>query len=259
MAGIYAHYRFGLAMLDVLPGDFLRTVRRFRGLYDVGLHGPDVFAYYKPLLKTKYGDLYRKYHSQSGREFFTRVCRSLRLEPAEAGRAYLYGVLANYCLESALGSFLAKQEAQGISRKEIEREFDRYLLELDGKRDAGKWDLSTHMHLTAGEYETAAKFYPPATEATFRMSLHNMALVTKVRAVPDGHRRNALQAGITLLKQEDKGLLMREAPNPRCAQFNEPLMDLYAQAEAQFPVLLEQIGAHLTYNAPFDNEFDPTF
>lgn len=259
MAGIYAHYRFGLAMLDVLPGDLLRTVRRFRGLYDVGLHGPDVFAYYKPLLRTRSADLYRKYHNQSGKEFFARVCRSLRLEPAEAGRAYLYGVLANYCLESALGSFFKEQEALGFSRKEIEREFDRYLLEQDGKLATGKWDISTHMRLTSGECETAAKFYPPATEAVFRLSLSNMALVTKVRAVPDGHRRNALQAGITLLKQEDKGLLINEAPNPKCAHLNEPLMELYRKAQERYAVLLEQISAHLTYNAPFDDEFDPTF
>lgn len=259
MAGIYAHYRFGLAMLDVLPGDLLRTVKRFRGLYDVGLHGPDIFAYYKPLLKTKSGDLYRKYHSQSGREFFTRVCRGLRLEPAEAGRAYLYGVLANYCLESTMGSFWEEQAAKGISRGEVEREFDRYLLTLDGKLVSGKWDISTHMHLTAGECETAAKFYPPATESVFRLSLANMALVTKVRSVPDGRRRNALQAGITLLKQDDKGLLVNEKPNPKCQHLNEPLMALYTKAEERFPVLLEQISAHLTYNAAFDSEFDLTF
>jgi hypothetical protein len=257
MAGSYAHYRFGLAMLDELPGDLLRSVKRFRGLYDVGLHGPDIFAYYKPLLRS--ADLHRKYRNQSGKEFFTRVCRSLRLEPAEAGRAYLYGVLANYCLESTLGDFLRQQADKGVSRGEIEREFDRYLLVLDGKASTGKWDISAHMHLTAGESSAVAKFYPPATENTLRLCLHNMALVTKVRAVPDGHRRNALQAGITLLKQDDKGFLVADAPNPKCTQLNEPLLELYRQAEARFPVLLEQISAHLTYNAPFDSEFDPTF
>lgn len=259
MAGIYAHYRFGLAMLRVLPGDLLRSVKRFRGLYDVGLHGPDIFAYYKPLLKTKSGDLYRKYHSQTGREFFTRVCRSLRLEPVEAGRAYLYGVLANYCLESTMGSFLREQESKGISRREIEREFDRFLLSRDGKTNDGTWDITTHIHLTAGECETVAKFYPPATENTLRLCLGSMVLVNKVRSVPEGQRRNVLQAGITLLKQEDKGLLMNDTPNPNCIHLNEPLMELYTQAEARFSVLLEQISAHLTYNAAFDSEFDPMF
>lgn len=257
MAGTYAHYRFGLAMLDVLPGDLLRSVKRFRQLYDVGLHGPDIFNYHKPLLKSV--DIGKKYRNQSGREFFGRVCRSLRLEPVEAGRAYLYGVLANYCLESTMGEFLRQHAGKGVTRGDIEREFDRYLLEKDGKVSTGNWDISNHMHLTAGEAATAAKFYPPATESTVRMCLHSMALVTKVRSVPDGHRRQALQAGITLLKKDDKGLLVADAPNLKCARFNEPLMELYTQAESRFYLLLEQISAHLTYNAPFDSEFDSTF
>ena len=77
MPAAYAHYRFGAAMLNAMPGDISRSVKRYRRLYDVGLHGPDLFFFYNPLISTKAGKLGGKFHSQTGQEFFTRVCRSI--------------------------------------------------------------------------------------------------------------------------------------------------------------------------------------
>ncbi len=97
-------------MLQNMPADIRRTVNRFRRLYDVGLHGPDPFFYYNPIMHTKVGDLGHKTHKLSGREFFERVCRSIRLEPSEAAEAYLYGVLCHYCLYSVGHPFIKEMD-----------------------------------------------------------------------------------------------------------------------------------------------------
>ena len=52
MPSNYAHYRFAAHMLPLLPGDVRRPVQRYRRLYDIGLHGPDIFYYYFPALKS---------------------------------------------------------------------------------------------------------------------------------------------------------------------------------------------------------------
>ena len=108
----YAHYRFGTAFLPELPGDVRRTVQRFRGLYDMGLHGPDIFFYSGPLLKTNAGFLGIKFHEQTGRAFFSRVCRMTRMEKSEAGLSYLYGLLCHYCLDSVIHPFVAEKVAE---------------------------------------------------------------------------------------------------------------------------------------------------
>ena len=46
MPSVYAHYRLGVALLPTFPADARRTIQRFRRLFDVGLHGPDIFFYY---------------------------------------------------------------------------------------------------------------------------------------------------------------------------------------------------------------------
>lgn len=48
MPANYAHYRFGVKAIPLLPAEMQRTVRRFRRLYDMGLHGPDLFFSISP-------------------------------------------------------------------------------------------------------------------------------------------------------------------------------------------------------------------
>lgn len=260
MPSVYAHYRFGAAMIPVLPGDIRRTVKRFRQLYDVGLHGPDIFFYYNPILKSKTGSLGSRFHRQSGRDFFTRVCRSLRLDPAEAGQAYLYGVLTHYCLDSVCHPYIKETaEATGLTHARIETEFDRFLLELDGKTPPHTQDLSPHIRLTAGECDTVAKFYPPASTGVVRDAVRNMAFFVRLLAAPEGARRTLLRKGIPLAGKSREDMLMTEQADPRCAAMNTELFSLYEKAECLFPELLEQVAAHLTYNATFGAEFTADF
>lgn len=258
MPAAYAHYRFGAALLPTMPADARRTVQRFRSLFDVGLHGPDIFCYDTPLLKTKTGFLGIKFHEQTGREFFQRVCRMARLERSEAALAYLYGVLCHYILDSHCHPFIAQQETQA-GQGEIEAEFDRFLLEKDGKVPPCSQDLSPHLRLTPGECETVAKFYPPASAGEVRRCLGNMASMVRFLTMPEGARRTLTEKGLKLVAPELLGLILPLQANPRCASLDGALLECYQQAEKQFPEMLSQLQSHMTYNALFGQEFDRIF
>lgn len=260
MPYIYAHYRFGVAMLPGLPGDVRRTIGRFRRLFDVGLHGPDIFMY-NPLLRKGSGESPAvKYHKQSGKEFFQRVCRVARLERSEAAQAYLYGVLCHYALDAACHPFILEQEALGPAKHlEMEAEFDRFLLDLDGKRPPESQDLSPHLRLTPGECETVAKFYPGITARGVELSIAGMARCTKLMAAPDGARRTVLRKSLETLAPGISGLLMTVGPNPRCVNLDKSLLQLYDRAAEEFPELLTQIQAQLTYNGSLGEEFARQF
>ncbi|MBQ7800919.1 MAG: zinc dependent phospholipase C family protein [Oscillospiraceae bacterium] len=260
MPSHYAHYRFGTQVLATLPADVRRPIQRFRRLYDVGLHGPDLFFYHNFLAKDTVVALGLKYHHQTGREYFTRVCKRLRLEPTEAGIAYLYGVLAHYCLDSVCHPFVLEQTAGGmISHTELETEFDRYLLTLDGKEQPHTFDNSRHMKLTRGECVTVSEFYPPATPDNVLRSLKSMTWFTKNTAVPEGAKRGALKKGLSLTNPAVRGMLMPTRPNRACAALDEPMLALYEQAVALYPKLVEQLMAHMTYNAVLGDDFGKTF
>jgi hypothetical protein len=80
MPSHYAHYRFGVKALELLPEDAKRAVRRFRSLYDAGLHGPDIFFYHNFLIRDKYAALAREYHFPGDREAVRQQAIAAALE-----------------------------------------------------------------------------------------------------------------------------------------------------------------------------------
>ena len=260
MPSHYAHYRFGSQVIGQLPAEIRRPIQRFRQLYDVGLHGPDLFFYHNLFIKDSAVDLGEKYHQQTGQELFFRVCKRLRLEPTEAGAAYLYGLLAHYCLDSVCSPVISGFAAgENLSRAAVETEFDRHLLVLDGKRPPNTFDCSPHMKLTRGECVTVASFYPPATPGMVNRSIRSMALWVRLLASASGPGRNLRGAALALTGGKLEQHVMHCAPNPACAQLNGQLQDLYGQALEKYPAMLAQLTAHLSHNAPLGEDFTKPF
>lgn len=260
MPSHYAHYRFGAQLIHEMPAAVRRPVQRFRQLFDVGLHGPDLFFYHNIFIRDSAVELGHKFHEQTGTEFFTRVCKRMRLEPTEAGRAYLYGVLAHYCLDSICHPFVNEQTADDkIGHVELETEFDRYLLVLDGKQPPNTFDCSPHMKLTRGECITVADFFYPATPGMVNMSIRNMAGIVKWLASPKGMRRNALKTAVKVTGDKFSQHVMSRTPNGNCSHLDEPMMALYEQAVQAYPVMLEQMLAHMDHNAPLGELFEKPF
>ncbi len=260
MPANYAHYRFGAQLLKILPADARRTVNRHRALYDMGLHGPDIFFYYDPARKNAISDMGHRLHHQSGQEVFARICKRHRLEPSEPARAYLYGLLAHYCLDSVCHPFVHRHTDEGpLNHTELEMEFERYLLDLDGKRPPCAQDCSRHMALTDAECAVIAELYPNVTAKQVAQSVRKMASVTRLLATPPGPARKLLLTGSKYLAKDFFHFFMHEEPNPACAHLIPELMSLYSQAFRRYPELLRQITANLTCSVPLGEEFSPDF
>ncbi len=257
MPSHYAHYRFGAAAIATLPPQVQRTVRLFRQLYDVGLHGPDIFFYHNILFRDPTVSMGYKLHSLSGEEFFAPVCKHLRLEPNEAAMAYLYGVLAHYCLDSALHGFVLEKTEDGkIGHVELETEFDRFLLQLDGKRQPNTFDCSPHIRLTQGECVTAAAFYPGATPGSVNQSVKSMATAVKLLAMPNGNLRRTAEK---LVGAKTRQHFMARTPNRNCSHLNGEMLALYDAALTRFPDMVQDLQAHMSHNVPLGEHFEPSF
>ena len=249
----YTHYRFGKEILPELPASVRQSIQRFRRLYDMGLHGPDLFFYHNPFQKTAAGSLGKVFHAQTGAEFFTQACSRAT---TEAARVYLYGVLTHYCLDSLTHPFVKKQvEAEKARHVEMEIEFDRYLLEQDGLVPPHTQDFSRHMKLTRGECVTVAEIYGAAPGAVLRADRF-MILATRLMA---GKHRKKVEK---LLQKAGGALadnLMPEEPNQRCQELNPGMMAYYLRAKQRYPQMLQQLLAHMADGTPLGEEFDAIF
>ena len=260
MPATYAHYRFGAQMLTRMPADVCRTAKRHRRLFDVGLHGPDLFFYYKPVVSTKIGRLGHKIHRQTGKEFFSRLCRNLRLEPSEEGVAYLYGALCHYTLDAKCHPLVEKMSWEGIaSHTRIETEFDRFLMELDRAHQTAGVSLTKHMTLTERECGIVSRFYPGTEPKQIREALKGMASIRKILELPEGPVRTMVTKTMGFGSETFRDMVTGKEPDPVCWELNQPLLERYRQAAKEFPDMVLQVGAHLTYNAPLGEEFAPIF
>lgn len=255
MPSTYAHRRFGEQVIPLLPLQARRSARQFRRLYDVGLHGPDIFFYHNILFKDRIVSLAKDTHALSGQIFFTGICAKLRQNPNEAALAYLYGVLAHYCLDSVMHPFVLEQSADGkVGHTEMETEFDRFLLQLDRKRrdDAGDSD---RLKLTGGECRTVSEFYDIGSLAV-RSSVKRMAFWDRITSMPGGTMRKITEkcAGKKL-----RAFFIHRAPNPNCQHLNEPMMNLYNRALEMFPAMAEALTAHLQQEMPLGELFEGRF
>lgn len=260
MPGNYAHYRFGQAILPTLPPEVRRTVGRFRQLFDMGLHGPDILFYHDLLLKGTVARQGHKLHSQTGKTFFERACRAVRMNHTEGARAYLYGLLAHYALDSLCHPYINRTVEAGIgTHRGIETEFDRYLLELDGKSPAHRYDQSVHMRLTPGECETAALFFPNISAGAVSRSVKNMAACARILALPKGSRRDMLSKTMGLIRPGTADLVIPVRGDPHLVGVDADLLVLFDSAREQYAALLDQIRTHLRKKTPLGPDFTLPF
>ena len=251
MPASYAHYRFGKLLLPQLPSDVRQCIQRFRRMYDVGLQGPDIFFYHNIFRKTATGELGSVFHRQTGREFFPEACRAAA---SDAARAYLYGLLGHYCLDSTCHPFVNQLVTIGEAKHiPLESEFERFLLVLDKEPSPEAYNMSRYFRLTRGECMTVAGFYPGVTGGGVFRSIRAMAFLTGVLARPQNAQ---------LLQKILPGLWEHSIPaaeDPDLVPYIRELHDLYGQALERYPAMLSQLTAHLRTGADFGEEFTPDF
>ena len=83
MPAAYAHYRFGQDVLSCLPQDKQASIQTHRALYDLGLHGPDLLFYYRPLSHDPLKHQGSAMHQAAAADFFRPAGELLRHEPAD--------------------------------------------------------------------------------------------------------------------------------------------------------------------------------
>ena len=254
MPANYAHYRFGKLALPSLPAEARQCIGRFRRMYDIGLHGPDILFYYNPIMDTPVGQLGHSYHTYSGQAFFAQAAGQA---DSEAARAYLYGLLGHYCLDSVCHPYVNRLVDIGEARHiALESQLERRLLEADGEPSPATFDMSRRLRLTRGECMTVAQFYPPATGANIHRSVKLMSLCTHFLASPKREKREKLLGRV---KPELCDILIPETENEELSLYVDELTALYDQALARYPRMLEALMAHMRTGEPLGEDCAPTF
>ena len=230
MPATYAHFSMGRETARLLEPTALGVITQAPQLYSIGLHGPDLFFYYKPLSKNPVNQLGHGLHDRPGREFFERAARVLKAHPdSVAHRAYVYGFLCHFVLDTLSHDYVAEaMAATGLSHTRIETELERTLMLQDGLEPVSH---HTTGHLVPSEENAVviADFFPELTVEQVLDSLRGMIFYLDLLVAPSALKRWAIFTALRLAGQYENlgGLVMVPEPEPRCEPSNAELLRRY--------------------------------
>ena len=159
MPTVYAHWVFGEECYKQMPKNIQDIIRENRDLYNLGVHGPDIFFY--DLLDSrilKYGS---KLHNIPAEVFFKKA----KLVYDKNGKkdemlAYLLGYLTHFVLDSSAHSYIEhKRQHSKVTHSLIESQWDRHLILLDN-RQSNLVDRSETLKPNRENAKIISLFYP---------------------------------------------------------------------------------------------------
>lgn len=263
MPSTYAHYRFGRDVLSALDQDVRSVAEGHRELYDIGLHGPDLLFYYDALHRNPVSRIGFDMHDRPGREFFMPARdRMSGLSDRDAARAYLYGFVCHFVLDSECHPYIEDRINQsGIAHTKIEGEFDRMLLVEDGK-DPVRQSLVTHIHPTESNAAVISPFLPPTTVAQVHRALEDMVHYNGLLVCPGWLKRRMVVRALRKSGNYDDmiGLVLNREGDPACEESNRRLSELYIGAIGLAEELIGDLDAYLSGETDdLPKRFDRTF
>lgn len=232
MPAAYAHYRFGQAVFSRLPQDKQILIQTHRPLYDLGLQGPDLLFYYRPLSHAPLKHQGSAMHQAAAADFFRKAGELLcRGRDSEALTVYLWGFLCHFALDLHCHAYIAAATAEGCpGHFEMEADFDRALL-----CEAGQAPANATAHIKPSR--AGMGLLNPLFSGVSPRKLYRAAreMIVNLYFLNSQNRliRTLVKTALRISGGYEKlgPMLLPDKPNPRCVESTRRLMGLYAQAQ----------------------------
>lgn len=281
MPAAFAHYAFGCQCLDVMPASVRKSCLKYRDLYDLGVHGPDILFYYDFLKSNRVNRFGEAMHHIPGRDFFRKCRRVFQENPGnEAATAYIFGFLAHFALDAACHPYVNQKDAEGpFSHNAIEAAFESRLIagqtaentlpDFSGPRQhsskghanaASRFILRTKkagpkpaafdrrrlLHPSHFAARTIASFFPFSREVIFK-ALKGQVSAMGLLYSPAGIKKNILKFLIRRLPVSDSlgDLFPDNKPLPALCEAAEALENLMKKALSDYTSLSPSLLSYL--------------
>ncbi|MGN0485111.1 MAG: zinc dependent phospholipase C family protein [Lachnospiraceae bacterium] len=262
MPSTYAHYRLGKEVKNSLREEERTVIIKNRELFQIGLHGPDLLFYYKPLKNNPVNQMGFAMHKRPGKEFFANAANVVKEHHSRSRYlAYVYGFICHFALdESCHGYIDEKIAASGLSHTEIEVEFDRMLMVQDNL-DPIRQKLTEHIVPTLKNAEVIQAFFQGVDSEKIYKAMKGMIFHNNLLVAPNKGKRLVID---TLLSatghyEEMHGLMVNYEKNPQCEDSCRKLWLLYQDAKELAVTLIHEFRDYLEGRLKLDEVYDYTF
>ncbi len=257
MPSTYAHFKFANEVLPTLPDEAQKAIKDNLTLYLIGCHGPDILFYYRAVKSNPVNRFGYAMHRESALPFFERA-KELISEGGEPSLAYTMGFITHFALDSTCHGYVeSERKALGITHTKLEVEFDRFLLNADGK-NAVKSKLCGHIIPDGSCAEVIAPYFSLSSREIVR-ALKDMRTICNLFVCPTGVKRGIVRGLLKLVGDELPDQVMLPLPDPVCTESNERMFELFGNAKEIATQLAENFIQNLNCAglcARFDRNYE---
>lgn len=262
MPSTYAHFRMGQEVAGLVPEQMKKTIDQNKELFDIGLHGPDILFYYKPLAANNVNQIGYGMHEHAGKEFFEHAAKILKEKnQMDAYLAYVYGFICHFALDVTCHGYIdEKIAASGVSHAEIEVEFDRELMIRDGL-DPITHKLTDHIVPSEKNADIIYPFFEGTNGTQVKKALEGMIFNNNLLVAPSKVKRQFVYALLRVSGnyKEMHGLMVNFKKNPNCNDSTEKLLAFYETARERSVKWISEYEQFLSGEKKLDSIYDITF
>jgi len=262
MPTTYTHYRFGDKARLTLDNKYQEMINSYRDIFDFGVHGPDIFFYYKPLKKNDVSAYGNKLHYLPAREFFKKCKEVLsNHKEKEAMMSYILGFLTHFTLDSMCHSYVdRKKEVSGISHTLIETEYDRHMMLKDNINPL-KFNRADCLNPTKFGAHVISYFFD-YDESIVLESIQTQKTLMNLLHTPITFKRTVLRGFIGTAVSKDseyKELFIDDKENIKCKDSNLRLDKLSEKALELYPKLANNLLKYFDDKEELNDYFNNHF
>lgn len=261
MPTTYTHDIFGKDVFKRLPVPLKETIRSAKGLYRIGLHGPDIFFYYWPIHKNKVNQTGHRMHREWASVFFEKGIREFLTHPSSELASYLLGFACHFMLDSTCHGYIGEFERRtGVSHAEIETELDRYFMVREKK------ELFSYLPASVLEPEEEScrvigRVFPQISTKKIQSTIRWQKRYDRLLTCKSPVKEKIVLGGMKVIGCYDEleGQVMRKTANPVCQESTQQLVQLYQKAVEETPAILENLYECLYGRAQLSDRFNRDF
>lgn len=261
MPSVYAHYRFGRDIYELLPEEAKHFATKHRELFDIGLQGPDILFFYHPIQHNYVNRLGYHIHSWRGEKFFQAAIRVIRNHTKkDALIAYICGVACHYALDLVCHPCVDYYtEHYQLEHSAIEGSFERALIVED--------HLPLNVLVTGSlkpsqkNAEVIQQFYGKTTGKQIFRALRCMVWCNDALRMKDNIIKKSLFLFLRLIGKYDKisGMVITPEALPEFAESDVELRKRYDLAKPVAIMLIHELLSCIESGKSLSKQFDATF
>ena len=258
MPTTYTHWHFGKECIEILPDELKKIVDDHRDLYDIGVHGPDIFFY--DLLHKDVSKYASTAHTDTAMLFFENAAEVYaQYDEKDEMMAYILGFLTHFVLDSTCHGYIErKAEVSGITHNVIEAEYDGHMIRLDG-RAVNLVDRVESIRPNRHNAMIISYFFPHDTGTIYRMIRWQKFLLGFISCVSDFKRKTLEYLLLKMNKKDYHDLIVQKEEAEECRDSNLRLDKLRKVALKRFPVLLQNLLNYFNGEEELDKYFSHDF